>query len=62
MKRALSYGIVLGTLVLAACGQGHDNKPVLEKERQTLDQAKKIDNLQQQNAQQQQQAADQQTQ
>ncbi len=58
----LSYGILLGTLALAACGQGQDNKPVLEKERQTLEQAKKVDNVQQQNAQQQQQATDQQTQ
>ncbi len=58
----LSYAILLGTLVVAACGQGKDNKPVLEKERQTLDQAKKIDNLQQQNAEQERKAADQQTQ
>ncbi len=58
----LSYGILLGTLALAACGQGHDNKPVLEKERQTLEQAKKVANVQQQGAQQQQQATDQQTQ
>ncbi len=58
----LSYGIVLCTLALAACGQGHDNKPALEKERQTMEQAKKVDSVQQQNAQQQQQSADQQTQ
>lgn len=62
MKMKLSYGILLSTLALAACGKGEDNKPILEKDRQTLEQAKKVDSLQQQNTQQQNQAADQQTQ
>lgn len=58
----LSHVILLGTLALAACGKGSDNKPILEKDRQTLEQAKKLDALQQQNAQQQRQAVEQQTQ
>ena len=28
--------ILLATLLLAACGQGNDSKPMLDKERQTL--------------------------
>ena len=42
-----------GALALAACGKGQDNKPILQKERQTLDQAKQVNGLQQQNSQQQ---------
>ncbi len=58
----LSSGILLATLMLAACGPSNDSKPMLEKERQTLDKAKKLDNAQQQEAQKQQQEADKQTQ
>jgi uncharacterized membrane protein YgcG len=58
----LSYVVLLGVLALAACDKGQDNKPILQKERQTLDQAKQLNNLQQQNTQQQKQAIDQQTQ
>jgi hypothetical protein len=58
----LSHVILLGTLALAACGKGQDNKPILEKDRQTLEQAKKVDSVEQQNTQQQNQAVDQQTQ
>lgn len=62
MKMKLSYGILLCTLALAGCGKEQDNKPILEKDRQTLEQAKKVDAVQQQNTQQQNQAVDQQTQ
>lgn len=62
MKMNLSRTILLSALVLAACGKGGDNKPILEKDRQTLEQAKKVDGVQQQNTQQQNQAVDQQTQ
>lgn len=58
----VTYSILLVALTVAACGQGQDNKPILEKDRQTLEQAKKVDNLQQQNADQQRQAVDQQAQ
>ncbi len=53
--------ILLATLLLAACGQGND-KPMLDKERQTLEQAKKLDAQQQQQAEKQKQEADKQTQ
>ncbi len=54
--------ILLATLLLAACGQGKDNKPMLDKERQTLDQAKKLDAQQLQQAEKQKQEAEKQTQ
>ncbi len=54
--------ILLATLWLAACGPGNDNKPMLEKERQTLDTAKDINQKQQQETQKQQQEVDKQTQ
>lgn len=54
--------ILLATLLLAACGPGNDNKPILDKERQTLDQAKKLDAQQQQQAEKQKQEADKQAQ
>jgi len=60
MKKLFS-GILLGTLLLAGCGPSNDQKPVMEKERQTLEKAKKIDALQQE-AQKQQQEADKQAQ
>lgn len=62
MKMKLSHAILLSTLALAACGKGEDNKPILEKDRQTLEQARKVDGAQQQNTQQQNQAVEQQTQ
>jgi uncharacterized membrane protein YgcG len=54
--------ILLGIMFLAACGPSNDNKPVLEKERQTLDTAKAINQKQQQEAQKQQQEMEKQTQ
>ncbi len=54
--------ILLATLLLAACGQGHDSKPMLDKERQTLDQAKKLDAQQLQQADKQKQEAEKQSQ
>ena len=56
------FGILLAALLLAACGPGQDKKPVLEKERQTLETAKKIDATQQKEAEKQLQEADKQTQ
>jgi hypothetical protein len=58
----LSNGILLGTLLLAACGQSNDNKPLMEQQRETLNKAKQVDSAQQQEAQKQQQEADKQTQ
>jgi hypothetical protein len=58
----LTYGILLGTLLLAACGPNNDNKPVLEQQRATLSKAKQVDNMQQQQAQQQKQEMDKQSQ
>ncbi len=54
--------ILLVALLLTACGQGNDSKPMLDKERQTLDQAKKLDAQQQQQAEKQKQEAEKQTQ
>lgn len=54
--------ILLATLLLAACGQGNDSKPMLDKERQTLDQAKKLDAQQLQQADKQKQEAEKQSQ
>ncbi len=59
MKASL---ILLATLLLAACGQGNDSKPMLDKERQTLEQAKKIDAQQLQQADKQKQEAEKQSQ
>jgi outer membrane lipoprotein-sorting protein len=58
----LSKAILLCTLLLAACGQSNDNKPVMQKEHETLDKAKGVDSMLQQQAQQQKQEADKQTQ
>ena len=55
-------GVLLATLLLAACGPSNDSKPILDKERQTLDTAKKLDNKQQQEAEKQRQEADKQSQ
>jgi len=60
--RKLSSAILLATLLLSACGPSNDNRPMLDKERDTLNKAKKVDSLQQQEAQKQKQEADQQTQ
>lgn len=57
-----SKAVLLGTLLLAACGPSNDNKPMLEKERQTLEQAKKLDGAQQQQAEKQRQEAEKQAQ
>ncbi len=54
--------ILLATLLLAACGHGNDSKPMLDKERQTLEQAKKIDAQQLQQADKQKQEAEKQSQ
>jgi len=58
----VTKGIVLATLLLAACGQSNDNKPMLQQQRDTLNKAKQVDGLQQQQAQQQQQEAEKQAQ
>jgi len=58
----LSNGILLGTLLLAACSPSNDNKPLLEQQRATLNKAKQVDSTQQQEAQKQQQEADKQSQ
>lgn len=54
--------MLLTVLALAACGKGQDNKPILHQQKQTLDQAKQLNSLQQQNTDQQKQAIEQQTQ
>jgi uncharacterized lipoprotein YmbA len=56
------FGMLMAALLLAACGPGKDNKPMLEKERQTLETAKKLDNKQQQDTEKQRQEMDKQTQ
>ena len=58
----LSKSILLATLLLAACGQSNDNKPVLQQQRDTLNKAKQVDGIQQQQAQQQKQEMDKQAQ
>ena len=50
-----SNAILLGTLLLAACGPGKDNKPVMEQQIDTLNKAKQVDGMMQQQAQQQKQ-------
>lgn len=57
-----STGIMLCALLLAGCGKGNDNKPMLEQERATLNKAKQLDGLQQQQAQQQKQEEEKQAQ
>lgn len=57
-----SSGILLATLLLAACGPSNDSKPAMEQQRATLNKAKELDAAQQQQAQKQQQEADKQTQ
>ncbi len=54
--------LLLCALVLAGCGKGSDSKPVLEQERATLNRAKQLNDLQQQQAQQQKQEAEKQAQ
>jgi uncharacterized membrane protein YgcG len=56
------FAIVLAALLLAACGPGKDNKPMLEKDRQTLDAAKKLDSKQRQETEKQQQEVEKQAQ
>lgn len=59
----LSYGILLATLFLAACGpDSNSGKAPLEQQRNTLNKAKEVDALQQQEAQKQKQEMEKQTQ
>lgn len=58
----LSSALLLAPLLLAACGPSNDSRPVLQNERDTLNQAKKVDSTQQQEAQKQQQEAEKQAQ
>lgn len=58
----VTNGILLATLLLAACGQSNDNKPMLQQQRDTLNKAKQVDGMLQQQTQQQKQETDKQTQ
>ncbi len=53
---------LLATLLLAACGPGKENKPVMEQERAAVEKAKGADSMLQQQAQQHKQEAEKQTQ
>ncbi len=53
----LASGILLAVLA-AGCSPNNDNKPIVEQQREALNKAKKVDGLQQQEAQKQQQEAD----
>jgi hypothetical protein len=53
---------MLSVMLLAACGKNNDNKPILHKDVETLNKAKDVNNMLQQQAQKQRQATDQQTQ
>ena len=54
--------ILLSVMLLAACGKNDDSKPILHKDIETLNKAKDVNNMLQQQAQKQKQATDQQTQ
>ena len=59
----LSYGILLATLLLAACGpDSNSSKAPLEQQRNTLNKAKEVDALQQQEAKKEQKEMEKQTQ
>jgi PBP1b-binding outer membrane lipoprotein LpoB len=60
MKRSL--GILLLTILLAACSPGNSNKPVTEQQRATLQKAEQVDSAVQQQAEQQRQEAEKQAQ
>jgi outer membrane lipoprotein-sorting protein len=57
-----TIAIMLAALLLAACGKSDDNKPILQKEHETIDKAKDVSNMLQQQAEKQKQAAEKQTQ
>jgi hypothetical protein len=54
--------LFLAAMLLAACGHNNDNKPMMQKEHDTLEKAKGVDSMIQQQAQQQKQETDKQTQ
>ncbi len=54
--------VFLGTLLLAACGPSGDNKPPLQQQRDTMEKAKNLDALQQQEAEKLRQEAEKQAQ
>lgn len=58
----LSSVILLGVLVLGGCKPGDDNRPITQQQRDTLEKAKKIDALQQQEAEKQRLEAEKQAQ
>jgi hypothetical protein len=58
----LTIAVLLGTLLLAACGHDNDGKSLAQQPRADIDKAKQVDNMIQQQAQQQKQEADKQTQ
>ncbi len=60
MGKAIS--LLLATMLLAACGPGDDKKPVLEQERKTMQNARQVDNMQQQQAEKQRQEMEKQAQ
>lgn len=60
MKLAMS--ILLCALFLAACGKGNDSKPMMQKEHDTLEKAKNVNNMLLQQAEKQKQEAEKQTQ
>ena len=61
MLKLLSF-ILLGTLLLAACSPNTDGKAPLEKQRNVLQDAKKVDGAQRQETEKQQQETEKQTQ
>ncbi len=60
MKR--SIGILACAVALAACNPGGDHKPAMQQEHDTLEKAKQVDSLVQQQTQQQKQEVDSQAQ
>ncbi len=57
----LPFLVLLG-MMLAACGQGKDNKPLMPQERSAMDKASQVDNTVRQQTEKQQQEVDKQTQ
>jgi major membrane immunogen (membrane-anchored lipoprotein) len=56
-------GMIVTLLLLSACGAGDSNKkPMLDKERQTLEKAGQVDAMQRQAAEQQRKQLEQQSQ
>ena len=62
MKMKSTIAILLAALLLAACGKSDDNKPILQKEHDTIDKAKNVSSMLQQQAEKQKQEAEKQTQ